>query len=524
MRLLVVVSIFILMITSGGSVNAFDLEKLFMPGDVIEGHKKLEGECKQCHVRLRDTTQTRLCLDCHELIAEDIVSKRGFHGINKKAGGSECKVCHTEHKGRDAKIIWLDKDRFNHKLTDFVLRGKHLQTECVDCHEAEEKYREASTTCVSCHKDDDIHKDKLGEKCQNCHTPLTWSDKKFDHDKTDFKLKDSHSKVSCGSCHVDNKYKKTPKSCIACHAVKDVHQNRFGKRCADCHKTSEWNKTSFDHKRDTSYSLKGKHRLQICKACHVDRKAKRIDKKKKPRNCYSCHRLDDVHQQSNGKKCQKCHNVQSWRESNFDHDDKTRFPLRGAHQKVSCRACHLDDATDKDIDTACYACHQPEDIHNKQQGKVCNDCHNETSWITKVRFDHDLSDFPLIGQHAATGCENCHLSSEFKSVESDCNSCHESHDVHKAALGDDCSECHNANGWMIWQFDHSNTDFDIRGAHEDLHCHQCHKPLRANHSTSQCIDCHRGDDIHNGGFGDNCVDCHKQDDFSTIDMRSMSSF
>ncbi len=525
MRLLAAVSLAIFVIAPCGTANAIELEKLFMPGEVIEGHKELEDDCKQCHVRLQETTQTRLCLDCHESTDEDITAKRGFHGLNKKAGGSECRVCHTEHKGRDANIIWLDKDRFNHKLTDFELRGKHQQTECVNCHKPEKKYREAPSTCISCHKDDDVHKDKLGKECQDCHTPLSWSNKEFDHDKTDFKLKDSHAKVACGNCHVDNRYKDIPKTCIACHAVKDVHQNRFGKRCEDCHKPGEWDKTSFDHKRDTTYVLKGKHRLQSCKTCHLDRKNKRIDKKKQPRNCYNCHRLDDVHQRANGKKCQNCHDVQGWRETNFDHDNKTKFTLRGAHKKVGCQTCHLNDVTNRDIDTACYSCHQPDDIHNEQQGKVCNDCHNETSWIKKVRFDHDLSEFPLIGQHAAIGCESCHLSAEFKTVESDCGNCHKSQDVHKAALGDDCSRCHNPNGWLIWRFDHSETDFDLKGAHEDLHCHQCHvKPPQASSSASQCIDCHRGDDIHNSGFGDNCGDCHEQDDFSTINMRAMSSF
>ena len=257
----------------------------------------------------------------------------------------------------------------------------------------------------------------------------------------------------------------------------------------------------------------------------MKRKSGRINKKLKPRNCYSCHRLDDVHQQANGKKCQQCHSEQSWQDSEFDHDNKTEFPLLGAHQKVQCQACHLDDIADKRIDTDCYSCHQADDSHNNQEGKICSDCHNETSWISNVRFDHDLSDFPLVGQHAAIGCEGCHLSSEFKDVETGCNGCHQSADVHKSALGEDCAKCHNPNDWLIWQFDHGKTEFDITGAHEELHCHQCHKkPLRSNNSSIQCVDCHRGDDIHSGAFGDNCGRCHKQDDFSSVEMRSMNTF
>ena len=242
-----------------------------MPGDVIQGHEELEEDCKNCHVRLRDTTQTKLCLDCHESTAKDISSKRGFHGKFDKAR-SNCKACHTEHKGRDANIIWLDKDRFNHDLTNFVLRGKHSQSACSDCHESGDKHRDAKRACVSCHKDDDVHNNKLGKKCHQCHSPEAWSKKKFDHDKTDFRLTGKHAKASCASCHIENKFKDTPKKCLSCHALKDVHQNRFGSRCGDCHKTSQWDKTSFDHERDTRYALKGKHRKQQCKKLSREKK------------------------------------------------------------------------------------------------------------------------------------------------------------------------------------------------------------------------------------------------------------
>ena len=69
------------------------------------------------------------------------------------------------------------------------------------------------------------------------------------------------------------------------------------------------------------------------------------------------------------------------------------IPAIGCASKVQCQACHLDDIADKRIDTDCYSCHQADDSHNNQEGKICSDCHNETSWISNVRFDHDLSDF-----------------------------------------------------------------------------------------------------------------------------------
>jgi hypothetical protein len=510
-------------------VLALDFEKLFMPGDVIDGHKKLETECQQCHVRMRETTQNKLCLDCHEKIAADVNNKSGFHGKSKQATSKDCKDCHTDHKGRQANIIWLDKDRFDHDLTDYPLQGKHQQSECITCHKKDKKYREVSSTCIACHKEDDAHKNKLGEKCGSCHNSKSWTSEQFDHDKTDFKLNHAHQKVACDLCHVENQYKDTPKKCFSCHTIKDVHQNRFGNQCQDCHNEKKWSESKFDHDKDTKYRLKGKHRSLTCHSCHTieDRKKNKSKKQKQNRDCNSCHLLDDTHKGKNGDKCDQCHEEQSWLKSSFDHDEKTEFALKGAHKKASCQACHQSDEKDKKTDKACYSCHRHEDVHEGQEGEVCNDCHNDESWwMENVRFDHELSDFPLIGQHAVVGCESCHLSSTFKDVKKSCNSCHQADDIHKQALGENCQQCHNPNDWLIWSFEHDETDFKLKGAHVDMHCHSCHfKPLdKDKKNSSHCIDCHHRDDIHDGNFGSNCGQCHTQDDFKTIDIRSISGF
>ncbi len=503
--------------------QAMDFEKLFMPGKVIEGHAEYELKCESCHVRLHGKTQRKLCLDCHEKVADDVNAKQGFHGLDKQVIGVECRVCHTEHKGRDAVVIWLDKDRFDHKSTDYPLEGKHAQADCSGCHKEDKKYREAPDKCFSCHEDDDSHKTKLGKKCETCHNPKGWSSEQFDHDKTDFKLKHAHKKVACDLCHVGNKYKDTPKKCFSCHAIKDVHQNRFGKKCQDCHTEKKWDKTKFKHDRDTDFKLKGKHKATTCHTCHTvaDSKKKKPKGKKAVRNCYSCHRLDDVHKGKNKKKCDKCHNETNWLDSSFDHDEKTEFPLKGAHKKANCQSCHQSDQKGKKTDKACYSCHKHQDVHKEQEGKECDNCHNEKSWWLKdVRFDHELTEFPLIGQHAVVGCESCHLTSKFKDTKSECINCHQEDDVHEKALGDDCKQCHNPNDWLIWKFDHDETDFKIRGAHKNLHCHACHfKPLDKDEKMkSRCIDCHYRDDIHEGSFGPYCDECHSIDDFKDINM------
>lgn len=519
--------LFTVLLVSASNSYALDIEKLFMPGDLISEHLQYQADCKHCHERGRDTTQNQLCMDCHEKIGADVTSKEGFHGRSKLVTNTECRECHTDHKGVDANIVWLDKDRFDHEATDYPLKGKHAQAECKGCHKEDKKYRETPQKCFSCHKDDDAHETELGEKCETCHNPKAWSSEQFDHDKTDFKLNHSHKEVACDLCHVDNKYKDTPKKCATCHAIKDVHQNRFGQKCDDCHSEKKWDESKFDHDRDTKYKIKGKHKSVDCNSCHAVKyfEKREARKNKVNRSCYSCHKLDDVHKGKNEKKCENCHNEKSWLDNEFDHDEKTEFPLKGAHKKASCQSCHQSDEKDKKTDKACYSCHKHQDVHNEQQGKLCDECHNDVSWwMENVRFDHELSDFPLIGQHAIVSCEACHPTSAFKDVEKHCESCHEDDDVHKKALGSECEVCHNPNDWLIWSFDHDEqTDFKIEGAHKELHCHSCHyKPLvKDDKKRSRCIDCHNRDDVHDGNFGPDCGKCHTQEDFKSYDIRSM---
>ncbi len=510
------------------NVYAFEFEALFMPGEVISGHKKLEKNCKECHERGRETTQKKLCLTCHKKVNADLKKDEGFHSKNKDAKNSDCRQCHTEHKGRKAKVVILDKEHFNHAETDFETVFKHKAVKCIACHKSEKKYREAPKKCISCHKKQDVHKGKLGKKCAQCHSEKSWRSETFDHDKTDFKLKFAHKKVACQLCHINDEYKKTAKRCVSCHAIKDVHKNKLGNKCESCHNEKKWSKVKFDHSKDTLFSLKGAHKQVQCLACHkkqtiLKSKAKRT----KARSCQSCHKKNDVHEGRNGKKCAKCHQVDSWLKTQFDHDKKTDFKLNGAHKKASCQACHQNDVKGKKTPTECFSCHAHQDVHETQQGKECDQCHNDKSWwLDDVRYDHDLSDFPLLGQHATLGCEVCHVSSVFKDAKKECIECHDQDDVHEQSLGEECESCHNSNAWLIWDFDHDKTDFKLKEAHALLNCATCHfKPLsKENPLKTKCINCHEQDDIHDGNFGQQCQKCHTQKDFKEIDIRTMSTF
>lgn len=495
--------------------KSFSFKKLLMPGPVHEGHAKYEKQCEQCH----GDDRPQLCRDCHEEIDADINKQEGFHGLTAKGQPLDCLGCHTEHLGRDGDILNFDADSFNHDGTDYPLTGKHASAPCASCHLPDKKYREAPQECFDCHEKDDNHRGAFGETCNDCHSTEGWrKQNKFDHSETDFQLLGKHEEVQCSACHPDEKYENTPLECVSCHAVNDVHSGNNGRECDKCHKENAWDELSFDHDVDTKFKLKGAHEEINCNACH----SKPVYESKTSMLCVDCHINDDKHFGRNGRQCEDCHNEVSWKKQTFDHNIDTKFELLGQHEGLSCESCHLAEDKDKRIDSACVDCHGDDDPHEGQQGKQCDSCHNEKGWQDSVRFDHNLTAFPLLGMHAATGCESCHVTQAYKDAEPSCNSCHAKDDTHKKALGPYCDQCHTPNDWKVWLFDHNKqTDFELDGAHVGLECRSCHNTPAENgvEQSQACIACHAKDDEHNKRFGRTCEQCHVTESFKDIRMQ-----
>ncbi len=253
--------------------------------------------------------------------------------------------------------------------------------------------------------------------------------------------------------------------------------------------------------------------------------------------------------------CEECHvehhgrdfALVYWKdgEAAFDHS-LTGYELSGAHKPLQCRQCHIaknvvPDLKEGDarkdpnrtflgLSTQCKSCHFDE--HRGQVSEKCESCHSNTAWKPAISFDHQMTKYPLSGQHQKVECAKCHPALSDKSVVADtsyqkftglnyseCSSCHK--DPHANRLGPDCAGCHNTGGWRTVnnsKFDHSKTRFPLIGRHAPLQCAKCHKQEEPRKvlAYSNCSDCHA--DFHQGAFvkspgGAKCERCHNVDGF-----------
>jgi hypothetical protein len=495
-------------------------ERLVMPGPLARAHAEFESKCASCHVRFERQSQQQLCLDCHEPIADDLAAHTGFHGkspdVQAADGGAACARCHTEHEGRDADILGLDRAGFDHDLTEFPLLGSHVDADCEGCHSPAQPFHDAERDCIACHVDDDRHLGNLGRQCADCHEATRWTDTHFDHGaEAGYVLTGAHGTVRCMGCHAGEQYADTSDQCVSCHMADDVHEGTNGAQCQSCHATADWTDVSFDHFTATGFALAGGHADIDCESCHTGNKFEETT----PTECNGCHLEDDVHHGVNGPTCGDCHRTTKWLDVTFDHDADTDFALHGAHEDIECADCHVEPVDVALPGKRCVDCHADDDPHEDQLGQRCDTCHGEQSFSENLRFDHDLTRFPLLGRHQQIDCDDCHASQAFLDAPGQCVDCHAEDDAHDRRLGTDCGLCHNPNDWQLTVFDHDmQTDFPLDGAHAAARCTSCHRePLDATPAlATDCGSCHRADDVHDGEFGEDCGRCHTTTSFAEL--------
>jgi len=273
--------------------------------------------CAQCHVPSGKTTIYKIkfqyCTDCH--------GDEHAGQFAKAPHLNHCEECHGLQGFRPSTFTLS-----RHNKLSFDLSGSHLAIPCIDCHKTSANFKPKPTaqyhwsgvSCTSCHADPHQgrfnalvraagpNRKALG--CDSCHSTETWDDvSRFDHSKTTFPLLGAHKTTRCRNCHEPLKrsvslsaaeFKTKSARCEACHA--DPHGSQFarvgGTTCADCHASTRWKPSSFNHDKQTLFALQGVHRNVPCESCHrlsrmVGRKVMRFYKPT-PRQCVGCHGPD----------------------------------------------------------------------------------------------------------------------------------------------------------------------------------------------------------------------------------------
>ncbi|MBI9035603.1 MAG: cytochrome C [Bacteroidales bacterium] len=414
---------------------------------LVGAHSK--QSCKDCHqpnfitdqkIKEKESSYLGLntsCIACHD----------DYH---QKTLSSNCTDCHDFEHFKPA-------SKFDHNNTQYILKGKHKDVACVDCHKIEKR------------KGRD-YQEFAGTEFNNC-----------------------------TSCHPD------------------VHNNQFGQNCRQCHTEESFNKvkglSNFDHSR-TRYALEGKHQFVDCKSCHKDKYTDPLAFNR----CMDCHA--DFHEnqfrrENKSPDCSDCHSVNGFPGSSYtiERHKESAFPLLGAHEATPCFVCHKKEEKWKfrEIGINCTDCHQ--DIHKEYidpefyPESDCKKCHVEDIW-SKIDFDHNTTEFELEGVHKEQSCRSCHFPQQknglviqqFSDLSQDCKSCHL--DIHYNQFDvygiTNCTDCHEFENWKASRFDHTKTRFVLDGKHENLACVKCHKEKATNQATYieyklnyfKCVDCH----------------------------------
>lgn len=458
------------------------------PGDLTEAHAHLEGmsNCTQCH-DIGQKVPDQKCLDCHHEIEHLMGADRGLHS-SKEVREMSCVDCHSEHHGRRFEMIRFDQEGFDHSRAGYLLEGQHAVIDCRECHKPdhiqdtdlrkrEETFLGLETTCLDCHED--YHQQTLGNDCLQCHDYNSFEPAPgFDHGQADFSLRGAHVAVDCRECHPV-----TTRSGRAFQQFADIPSNR----CTDCHTDP--------------------HLGQL------------------PASCNQCHTESSFGHFTGRER--------------FDHG-VTEFELRGRHRAVDCFACHANDANASGVfqdllgiaERSCVECHS--DVHEGRFGNDCQRCHTEESFFElkdMTMFDHDVTAYPLEGQHVDVDCKACHKGRYTEAIDyGQCKNCHEDyHDGEFTSSREDadCRDCHTLEEKFTYTTfgldEHGATDFPLAGAHMATPCFDCH--LDESHWSfrgigESCIDCH--DDVHLGEIDptyypeSDCTVCHSTERWSDI--------
>lgn len=153
-------------------------------------HEPYAAGCKDCHVGQGVAVGIDTCLECHDVVAEQMASS---HNHLVRYGKNGCTACHTPHAGDDKRLL-RGKERYvcsTCHLDTFqrydAAKTKHMTTDaCSDCHAAHGSNfpnmlaGQINAVCATCHAQHSTFTHPIGEKvfdprtlqtvtCTSCH-------------------------------------------------------------------------------------------------------------------------------------------------------------------------------------------------------------------------------------------------------------------------------------------------------------------------------------------------------------------
>ncbi|MCF8306926.1 MAG: hypothetical protein K9G57_14850 [Ignavibacteriales bacterium] len=461
-------------------------------------------DCQSCHTGGLAGTSTA-CTDCHSDDYQQAINPN-HTALNL---GDDCSTCHTTSIG------WEPAEFPQHNQY-YLITGAHTQisNDCSQCHSGD--YVNTPDQCYGCHSDDyqsvsnpPHNLPSFSQDCTECHNQTAWTPSTFEHDAAFFPIYSGKHQGEwniCSDCHtISSNY--SVFECINCHEhgqaqMASEHQGVQGYQfsstaCLACHPDGSEG-SSFNHA-NSAFPLTGAHLETECSVCHIS------GYNPLPVDCISCHEqkyLNSVnpnHQTAGiSNVCQDCHNTTAWIPGTFNHS-ATGFQLAGAHITNQCSDCHT--GSTSGTSTLCADCHLS-DFNNSLNpnhtvigiSDQCQDCHNTIAWVPGT-FDHNSTNFQLLGGHTSANCSDCHqgITSGTSSVCVDChlsnfnNSLNPNHTA--IGLSDQCQDCHNTIAWVPGSFDHNSTNFQLLGGHTSATCSDCHQGVTSG-TSSVCVDCH----------------------------------
>jgi hypothetical protein len=315
----------------------------------------------------------------------------------------------------------------------------------------------------------------------------------------------------------------------------------YSLNCIECHQLNAfgWTGTNINH---DFFPLTKGHDIISCNDCHTPGTFDGLSQ-----DCISCH-TDDYQSANNPshvnlnfpENCTECHTTDpGWKPADYRDHDLFSFPIySGEHRGEwnDCVDCHQT-ASDY-AQFTCISCHEHnqtdmDDEHDDVGGYIyesnaCLECHPLGN-ADDNSFNHNTSDFPLLGAHLNTDCKECHTTG-YQDTPVECEACHiesfnqSTNPSHtELGLSTACAECHTEQpDWQPATFAMHNDYYALLGAHNTIanDCALCHDG-NYDATPNTCYACHTeeynltNDPPHQAlQFSTDCFECHDENTWS----------